>query len=230
MEPGDLRIDTRVHHEGKVHMPLCHYHGVTIGFLRGLAEKSLQREFPSLSIDLGALAAKFCPDDKEFLLREDRTLDLLFSQLYQVPREIREDYFKVKTAELLLVLGNMEPSSLREERQYFPAAQTDRVRQIHTFLTGDLSHSYTVEELSRRFGMPPGTLRKVFRAVYGSPVYQYMKVYRMKMAAQMLLCGDKMKISDIAAEAGYENASKFSAAFRDVMGVSPQEYRRKQGN
>lgn len=33
-------------------------------------------------------------------------------------------------------------------------------------------------------------------------------------------------VMDVAAELGYENGSKFSSAFRDVMGVSPGEYRR----
>ena len=37
---------------------------------------------------------------------------------------------------------------------------------------------------------------------------------------------------DVAAELGYENGSKFSSAFRAVMGVSPGEYRRttQEGN
>lgn len=33
-------------------------------------------------------------------------------------------------------------------------------------------------------------------------------------------------VMDVAVELGYENGSKFSSAFRDVMGVSPGEYRR----
>ncbi|MBP0975112.1 MAG: AraC family transcriptional regulator [Oscillospiraceae bacterium] len=32
----------------------------------------------------------------------------------------------------------------------------------------------------------------------------------------------------IAQRLGYDNASKFSAAFRDVMGVTPQHYRNRQ--
>ena len=32
LEAGDLRVDRRIHHSGKVEFPLCHYHGISIGF------------------------------------------------------------------------------------------------------------------------------------------------------------------------------------------------------
>lgn len=50
----------------------------------------------------------------------------------------------------------------------------------------------------------------------------------MKAAAEMLISDWRMNIADIAQRLGYDNASKFSAAFRDVMGVTPQNYRNRQ--
>ncbi|MBP3273214.1 MAG: AraC family transcriptional regulator, partial [Ruminococcus sp.] len=68
----------------------------------------------------------------------------------------------------------------------------------------------------------------VFRAVYGAPIYQYIKSYKMKAAAAMLISEKQLSISEIAQRLGYDNASKFSAAFRDVMGTAPQNYRKRQ--
>ncbi len=225
MEAGDIRIDRRVHHAGSIHFPLNHYHGMTIGFMKGIAEHSLAEAMPCLKTDLAALADKFCPDNKEFLLRDDERLNLLFSQLYRVPKLIRTDLYKLKIMELLILLDTVEPAAQTEERQYFPAAQTDKVKEIRALMISDLSQNYTVEELSAKFGIPAGTLRKVFRAVYGSPLYRYMRSYRMNYAAQLLVSQRDMRIADIAQQVGYDNASKFSAAFRDVMGTTPQEYR-----
>ena len=42
--------------------------------------------------------------------------------------------------------------------------------------------------------------------------------------AAELLRNTEMKIIDIAEEVGYCNASKFSSAFRDVMGIAPKNY------
>ena len=228
MEAGDLRIDRRVHHEGKVELPLSHYHGITIGFLQRTAQDSLRREIPFLSVDLDMLGEKFCPDNKEFLLRTNEPMNIVFSQLYHAPKKCRIDYFRVKIAELLLLLSDIDTSAYSEQRQYFPASQTAKVKEIHALITSKLEKTFTVEELSDISGVPPTSLRKVFKAVYGAPVYQYMKAYKMKAAAEMLISERSLNIADIAQRLGYDNASKFSAAFRDVMGVTPQNYRSRQ--
>ncbi|MCR5541228.1 MAG: AraC family transcriptional regulator [Ruminococcus sp.] len=228
MEAGDLRIDRRVHHEGKVVLPLSHYHGITIGFLQRTAQDSLRREIPFLSVDLDMLGEKFCPDNKEFLLRTNESMNIVFSQLYHAPKKCRIDYFRVKIAELLLLLSDIDTSAYSEQRQYFPASQTAKVKEIHALITSRLEKTFTVEELSDISGVPPTSLRKVFKAVYGAPVYQYLKAYKMKAAAEMLISERSLNIADIAQRLGYDNASKFSAAFRDIMGVTPQNYRSRQ--
>ena len=45
--------------------------------------------------------------------------------------------------------------------------------------------------------------------------------------ASLLLKATDEKIADIAQKAGYSNASKFSAAFKKELGLSPFEYRKK---
>lgn len=227
LEAGDMRIDKRVHHEGRVVLPLSHYHGISIGFLRGAAEESLKKEMPSLPVDLSGLAEKFCPDNREFLLRTNDMLSSVFQQLYHAPKCIRLDYFKVKIAELLLLLEAADPCFDTGQRQYFPASQTEKVKEIHSLITSELDKSFTVGQLSDIFGMPPASLRKVFKAVYGAPIYQYIKSCKMKAAASMLI-SESVTVAEVAQRLGYDNASKFSAAFRDVMGSTPQKYRNRQ--
>lgn len=52
----------------------------------------------------------------------------------------------------------------------------------------------------------------------------YVRSQRMWGAAE-LLRGTDRTVLDIAGQFGYDNASKFAKAFRDVVGVSPREYR-----
>ncbi len=230
MESGDMRIDRRVHHEGQVYLPLSHYHGMTIGFTKDTAQESLAHQMPWLKVDLESLGQKFCPNENEFLLRENKPLNTIFSQLYHAPEEKRIDYYKLKIAELLIVLGTVDTSAIEEKRQYFPTKQTEKIEKIHTLITSRLDKNYTVEELSKIFDIPTATLRKIFKAMYGSPIYQYIKSYRMKAAAAMLIRETDLKISQVAEQFGYDNASKFSAAFRAVMGMSPQEYRSRKSS
>ena len=46
----------------------------------------------------------------------------------------------------------------------------------------------------------------------------------MRGAAQLLRSTDRT-VLDIAGQFGYDNASKFAKAFRNVIGVSPNAYR-----
>ena len=64
------------------------------------------------------------------------------------------------------------------------------------------------------------------KAVYGVSVYAYARTQKMHAAARMLRTGDE-PIQEIAGRFGYDNASKFSEAFRGVMGVTPSEYRKR---
>ena len=70
------------------------------------------------------------------------------------------------------------------------------------------------------------TLKNTFKGVYGQPIGTYMKGYRIKRAAS-LLRQTQATIVEIANEVGYENQSKFASAFRDVMKISPAEYRKQ---
>ena len=110
----------------------------------------------------------------------------------------------------------------------FSAEQVETVRRMHDELLQHPEQRQTIEALARHCLMNPTTLKAVFKAVYGSPIYQYCKTYKMKAAAAMLISEPKLTVAGIAQRLGYDNASKFSAAFRDVMGVTPQNYRSRQ--
>ena len=52
----------------------------------------------------------------------------------------------------------------------------------------------------------------------------FLRAQKMHSAAQLLRTSDRT-VLDIAGQFGYDNASKFARTFRDVIGVSPNEYR-----
>lgn len=227
MEAGDMRIDKRVHHTGNMNFPLCHYHGLTIGFQLERAEKALQSALPAITIDLKQIAERFGSGEKPFVMRKNEVIERIFADLYNVPSEIRTDYFRIKTAELLIQLGAMKMAEQKEEKPYFYSRQIEKIKAMYELMVSDLTKSYTLDELSERFDMSLSTLKSCFKGVYGSPVYSYMREYKMNYAAALLVQDNHIKINEIAALVGYDNPSKFSAAFRDTMGVSPIEYRKR---
>lgn len=120
----------------------------------------------------------------------------------------------------------MELSGHTEERPYFYKGQVEKIKAIQAFLTEDLTKNYTLEELSERFDIALTPLKNCFKTVYGSPVFTYMRTYRMNCAAAMLKSDKNLKIAEIAGLVGYDSPSKFASAFHQTMGKTPLEYRK----
>ena len=84
---------------------------------------------------------------------------------------------------------------------------------------------FTISFLAERAGVSPTKLKQVYRCVYDTSLFAHIRKEKMLWAAHRLAITNE-KVIDIAGACGYDNASKFSAAFRHVMGCSPQKYRK----
>lgn len=225
MGSGDLQISKKVNRPQDFRFPLAHYHGITITFAIEEAKESLLHVMDGFSVDLEKIKEKLCPDHHAFVMRSGKQIEHIFSELYTLPEQIRIPYFKIKVLELLLFLNTMDIPVNAKERPYFYKVQVDKVEKIASLLTADLEQWYTLEQLSAQFDFPLTSMKLCFKGIYGTSIYSYMKTYRMNAAALMLKELDET-IAAIAGRVGYDNASKFAAAFTSVIGVSPSRYRK----
>ncbi len=226
LEAGDLRVDRRICHSGKISFPMSHYHGMSIGLQLDVASKELPKVMDGFSVHLEQLVLKYCESNHPFVIPGEPTIEHIFSELYHVPSKIKKDYFKIKVLELLLYLDALELSSHKKERPYFYKGQVEKIKAIQALLTSDLTKTYTIEELSEQFDIALTPLKTCFKSVYGSPVFSYMRTYRMNCAATLLKTRRDLKVADIAGMVGYDSPSKFASAFKHEMGKTPLEYRK----
>ena len=226
LKAGDLRVDRRIHHAGKVSFPLNHYHGISIGFDVSVARKELPNQLPGFSVKLDSLVEKYGSDSTPYVISDEPATQHIFSELYNVPSQIKNEYFRIKVLELLLFLDALELSRHKEERPYFYKGQVEKIKAIHALVTDDLTKNYTAEELADRFDIGLTPLKTCFKNVYGSPIFSYMRTYRMNTAATLLKTRRDLKITDIAGMVGYDSPSKFASAFKQEMGKTPLAYRK----
>ncbi len=226
LQEHEMRVDNRRSHSGRVSFPLCHYHGITLGFDLEIVVPTLKNFFGGFSVDLYELQKKYCDDKKPFVIHNEPGIEHLFSELYFVPQQIKADYYKVKALELLLYLDALQISSSKEERPYFYKSQVEKIKAIHSLITENIQEHYTMEELAERFQISLTGMKTCFKEIYGDSMYSYLRRYRMNIAATMLKQDSKKGIAEIAGAVGYESPSKFATAFRQVMGQTPMEYRK----
>jgi len=99
-----------------------------------------------------------------------------------------------------------------------------RLDAVRELLDSGEADALSVEEVASRIGMSASTLQRYFRAVYGRPVFDYLRDSRMRRARQALE-RDGVSVSQAAAIAGYSSAANFATAMRRYYGVRPSELR-----
>ncbi|MDF2885352.1 MAG: transcriptional regulator, AraC family [Clostridiaceae bacterium] len=155
-------------------------------------------------------------------------IERIFLDLNNLPdleEKAKDNYIKIKVAELLLLLSETCANENKAKNKYYLKSQTEIVKNIHEEIIKDLSKNFTLKELSDRYGMSQIGLKNCFKAMYGKSIAKYIKDYRMEYAASLLRKTDET-VMNIAASVGYENQSKFAAAFKELFGVNPTEYRK----
>ncbi len=72
--------------------------------------------------------------------------------------------------------------------------------------------------------MSAGHLSRRFAAAFGEPPYSYLMTRRIERAMALIHRGD-LSITEICFAVGFSSLGTFSTRFRELVGVSPREYR-----
>ena len=222
---GDLSIHTMDNCAPEMSFPLRHYRGITVALNLTFVSEHPPEILAETGIDISAFKEKFCSNGSCFIMRAKNEIEHIFSELYSVPDRLQRPYFKLKVQELLLFLSMVDVAE-EKQREYYTSPQVEIVKQIHKRLISDLQERPTIEELAKEFLINTATLKNTFKGIYGQPIGTYMKEYRIKQAAS-LLRQTQATIAEIANKVGYENQSKFAAAFQNIMRITPAEYRKQ---
>lgn len=222
---GDLSIQKNTENIRHRYCPLSHYHGVSVAIDMNRVPRCFSCILDDVFVSPEELEMKFCSEKPYSIMRENISIEHIFSELYSVPENIRKGYHKVKVLELLLFLSGLEYKGESEERRYFSRSQVTPAKEAKKYLLAHLDEHITITELADMLGISSTSLKICFKGVYGDTINGYITNCKMQKAASLLKNTDK-SVLEIAGIVGYNNGSKFAGAFRRVMNKSPNEYRK----
>lgn len=222
---GDLSIQKNTENIRHRYCPLSHYHGVSVAIDMNRVPRCFLCILDDVFVSPEELEMKFCSEKPYSIMRENISIEHIFSELYSVPENIRKGYHKVKVLELLLFLSGLEYKGESEERRYFSRPQVTAAKEAKKYLLAHLDEHITITELADMLGISSTSLKICFKGVYGDTINGYITNCKMQKAASLLKNTDK-SVLEIAGIVGYNNGSKFAGAFRRVMNKSPNEYRK----
>jgi AraC-like DNA-binding protein len=96
------------------------------------------------------------------------------------------------------------------------------------YVNQHLSEDIYVELLADRLNLSSGYLSTYFKDKTGMNIVDYINETRI-MKASTLLADNKLKIQDVSEAVGYRNITSFNRMFKKYMGLTPSEFRRRQG-
>ena len=139
------------------------------------------------------------------LHREIRILELIETQLTEY---LAGDSSRERTAPL-------SPSDIRH------------IKEAREILVRDMENPPTLARLARMAGIGEKKLKTGFKQIFGLPVFEYFRNYRMETARELLAAGD-MNVTEIAMRIGYQSLGHFSQAFFRRYGMTPKKWQRRR--
>jgi AraC-like DNA-binding protein len=96
-----------------------------------------------------------------------------------------------------------------------------RVMHIESILTENIyQQPPPIQQLAKIASVSESKLKKDFKTMFKTPIYEYYQKARMQVAREKLLTGE-FSVKEVAMELGYANLSNFTVAFKKEFGVLP---------
>lgn len=124
------------------------------------------------------------------------------------------------------MMRSMEDMKYIRRRALASHTRTDpRIQALVDYITLHPESNLSREEMCQMCDVSESTLRRLFKNYMGKSIYEFIKDTKILYASHLLMTTN-VPISEIGYRLGYESPSYFTKIFREVFGVSPQEYRK----
>lgn len=138
---------------------------------------------------------------------------------------LKKLYTQAKVIELLtLQLVQFEEDTNKSVA--LKQSDIDKMMIVKDLITNNFNESFSLSFLSRKAGTNEQYLKKNFKILFGSTVFNYILTCKMEKARELLLQGE-YKIADVAELTGYKHATHFTTAFKKFFGYLPQKIKGK---
>ena len=103
----------------------------------------------------------------------------------------------------------------------------DKITKVLDYINHHVDDELSLTQLSVIAGISKYHFHRLFTAVNGLSLHQYIRWLKLKRAANQLLFEKNKSIVDVALDAGFESHEAFTRAFKSVCGVTPSDFRQK---
>jgi len=127
---------------------------------------------------------------------------------------------------ILDFMANTEEKQLLASTGYSKIRKSvdfDRFDKAHRFMIENFHQNISLEEVSDIVGMTPTSFCRYFKKHTSRSFHTVLNEIRIGHACKLLI-ENRMNISGICYESGFNNISNFNEQFKKIKGISPSQY------
>lgn len=151
---------------------------------------------------------------------------ILYALLDEAEGEQNPVMVKSLLGELLCLLGRWTAHDALPSPDAGGAA-AEKVMEAVRYINAHFAQDIRLGTLAGALYISPTYLSRCFRQVMGIPYCEYLNKVRVREAVRLLTDTD-LRVADIAPATGFHSDNHLCKIFRQVMGISPLQYRRRQ--
>ncbi|MCG8687110.1 MAG: AraC family transcriptional regulator, partial [Desulfobacterales bacterium] len=102
-----------------------------------------------------------------------------------------------------------------------------RINRVVDHIERHMDHELSLEVLANVACFSPFHFHRVFRAIIGETLNQFINRVRLQKAASQLVSDPKKSITEIAFDTGFSSSATFARSFKKYFGMSASHYRIK---
>lgn len=159
---------------------------------------------------------------------EEQLKSELFSLLHKLDKALeqgQEPSYKALAIGLLIeVFFLLSKGDFAPGERCTPLPQT--LTAIKAYIDGNFREISSANEVAAHFFYSREYVSRLFRKHFNTTVSEYIKARRISYCQGLLEQGGT--ISEACYQSGFENMSTFIRSFRNISGMTPSEYRKKQ--
>jgi len=133
-------------------------------------------------------------------------------------------FIESKVIELLLLQLEQFNDVKNDDFRTMKKSDVDKMHAVKDLLMSDFGSSSSLVQLAHQVGTNECTLKKGFKEVFGTTVFDFWNEMKMAHAKKWLL-EDGLQISEVSKKVGYKNPQHFSMAFKRKYGITPKHFK-----
>ena len=190
--------------------------------------KKLKSEFATSHIPIILLTALNSPE--KHLEGIEAGADTYIAKPFSIKLLLARIYRLIEQRDQLRKKFSSEPGIVRAV-----VCATDRDKEfadrVAAVLEQNLSRpEFSVDDFAQKMNLGRTVFYKKLRGVTGYSPNEYLRVVRMKKAAELLLSEENLTVSEVAYRVGINGPYYFSKCFKEHFGVAPSIYQRGVNN